>query len=99
MDFNALGIQTVPFAVHSAHFVLKISQLFHFHTGEPFLFTTNNGKGEFTQPQNWMKQMDFNAWGIQTVTFAVHSAHFVLKISQLHHFYTGEPFFITPEDQ
>ena len=54
---------------------------------------------EFTQPQNWMKQMDFNAWGIQTVTFAVHSAHFVLKISQLFHFHTGEPFLFTPEDQ
>ena len=52
---------------------------------------------EFTQPQNWMKQMDFNALGIQTLSFAVHLAHFVLKFSQLFHLHTGEPVLITPE--
>ena len=46
MDFNAWSIQTVPFAIHSAHFVLKFSQLFHFHTGSHFLLPqrANNGK-------------------------------------------------------
>ena len=56
-------------------------------------------KGELTQLQNWIKQIDFNALGIQTAPFAVHSAHFVLKIFQLFHFHTAEPFLITPEDQ
>ena len=37
--FIAWGIQTGPFAAHSAHFVLEIFQLFHFHTGEPILIT------------------------------------------------------------
>ena len=39
MDFNAWGIQTGPFAAYSAHFVLKLFLIFHFHTGEPFLIT------------------------------------------------------------
>ena len=33
------GIQTKPFAALEAHFVLKILQLIHFHTGEPILIT------------------------------------------------------------
>ena len=39
MDFIALGIQTGPFAVHLAHFVLKLFHLFQLHTGESFLIT------------------------------------------------------------
>ena len=42
------------------------------------------GKVEFTQFQNWIRQVDFNARGIQTGPFAAHSAHFVLKF--FHHF-------------
>ena len=66
MDFNAWGIQTGPFSVHEAHFALKFFQLFHFHTGEPFLLPqrANNEEVEFTQPQNWMTQFEFNAWGL-----------------------------------
>ena len=37
--FNALGIQTGPFAACSATFIPKFLQLLHFHTGEPFLIT------------------------------------------------------------
>ena len=43
MDLNALGIQTGPFAVHSAHFVLMFLQLLHFHAGEPILITPEHG--------------------------------------------------------
>ena len=56
MDFNALGIQTRPFAAHSAHFVLIFLHLLHFHTGKPFLITpANNGKGEISQLKNGMR--------------------------------------------
>ena len=43
--------QTGPFAAPQAHFGLKIFQLFHFHTGEPFLIPqrANNWKRGFTQ--------------------------------------------------
>ena len=83
MDFNAWGIQTGPFAVHWAHFILKIFHLFTFILGSHFLLPqrANYGKLRFTQLKNWIRQMDFNAWGIQTGPFAVHWAHFVLTIS------------------
>ena len=55
------------------------------------------GKVEFTQLQNWIRQMDFNAWGIQTGPIAAHLAPFVLKHFHLFHFHAGEPFLITPE--
>ena len=51
-------------------------------------------KVEFSQLQNWMRQMDFHAWGIQTGPFVAHSAHFVLKISHHFHFHTGEHFLL-----
>ena len=35
------AIQSGPFASHSASFVLKIFQLFHFHTGVPILITSD----------------------------------------------------------
>ena len=38
-SIHVWGIQTRPYAAHSAHFVLKIFHLFHLHTGEPFLIT------------------------------------------------------------
>ena len=57
------------------------------------------GKVEFTQLQNWMRQMDFNAWGIQTGPFAAHKTHFVQDIFHLFHFHTEEPILITPEGQ
>ena len=59
----------------------------------------NYGKGEFTQLQNWMLQMDFNAWGIQTEPFAFLGAHFVSEDFHLFHFHTGRPILITPEGQ
>ena len=39
----------------------------------------NNGEVEFTPSQNWMRQMGFNAWGIQTSQFPARPAHFVLR--------------------
>ena len=39
MVSSAWGIQTGPFAAHSAPFVLKLFHLFHLHTGEPILIT------------------------------------------------------------
>ena len=57
----------------------------------------NNGKGDLTQLQNWMRWMGFSALGIQTGPFAVLGAHFVPEDFQLFHFHTGRPFLITPE--
>ena len=37
--FSAWAIQNGPFAALWGHFVLKIFQLFHFHTGRPILIT------------------------------------------------------------
>ena len=90
MDFNAWGIQTGPFASHSANFVRKYFQLFDFHTGGHILLPqrTNNGKGEFTQLKNWMRQMDFNARGVQSGPFAAHLANFVHKYFHLSHCHT-----------
>ena len=59
----------------------------------------NNGKGQFLQPQNWMRQRVFSAWGIQSGPFASHYATFVLEIFHLFHFHTGRPILITPEGQ
>ena len=39
IGFSAWGIQTGPFAAHSAPFVVKLFHLFHLHTGEPILIT------------------------------------------------------------
>ena len=63
----------------------KFSIFFIFILGSHFLLPqrANYGKGEFTQLQNWMLQMDFNAWGIQTGPFAFHSAQFGMKIFHL----------------
>ena len=33
-------------------------------------FPGYNGKSEFSQPQKWMRQRVFSAWGIQTGPFA-----------------------------
>ena len=46
MVFSAWGIQTGPFAAHSAPFVQKIFHLFHLHTGEPILITP---EGQFSE--------------------------------------------------
>ena len=46
-----------------------------------------------------MTQIDFNAWGIQTGPFAAHAAHFVLKLFNISHFYTGRPILLTLEGQ
>ena len=65
----------------------------------PFLLPqrANNGKGEFSQLQKWMRQRGFSAWGLQTRPLAALWAHFVLNNFQLFHFHTGEPIVITPE--
>ena len=78
--------------------------IFNFFTlmlGGQFLLPqrANNGKGEFIQPQNWMRQRGFSPWGIQTGTVAVHWAHFVPNDFQLFHFHAGRPILITPEGQ
>ena len=52
--FSAWGIQTGPFAIFEAHFVLKIFQLFHLHYGEPILITPEGQlweKGFLTTPK------------------------------------------------
>ena len=53
-DFDTLGIQTVPFAGLRVKFILKCSQIFHFHTGEPILITPEGqfwGKEELSAPE------------------------------------------------
>ena len=79
----------------------KIFTFFTFILGSQFLLPqrANNGKREFSQLQNWVRQGVFIAWGIRAGPFAAHSAPFVLKLSHLFHFHTGEPFLITPEVQ
>ena len=68
VDLDARGIQTGPFAAHSAHFA---PIFIIFVVGSHFLLPQSRGpiigKGEITPPQDWMRQMDFNAWGIQTM--------------------------------
>ena len=60
----------------------KVSTFFTFILGGQFLLPKwpNNGKREFSQPQNWMRQRVFGAWGIQTVPLASLGAHFVQEI-------------------
>ena len=78
----------------------KILYLFRFHTGRPILITHPRGpiigQGGFIQPQNWMRQGVFSAWGNQTGPFAFCWATFVMEIFQLLHFHTGRPILITP---
>ena len=79
----------------------KFSYFSTFILGSHFLLPqrANNQKREFSQLQNWMRQRGFSAWGIQTGPFAAPWATFVLKIFQLFHFHTGQPFLITPGGQ
>ena len=99
MDSSAWGIQTGPYAAHSAHFAMKIFHLFHLHTGEPILITqrANNEKREFSQLQKRMTPRGFDAWGIQTGPFAACWVAFVLEYFHHYHLHTGEPILITPE--
>ena len=50
----------------------KIFNFFTFILGGQFLLPqrANNGKGEFIQLQNWMRQRGFGAWSIQIGPFA-----------------------------
>ena len=57
------------------------------------------GKGEFSQLQNWMRQMGLGAWDIQTGPFVSSWAPFIEEIFQLFHFHTGRPILIAPEAQ
>ena len=77
----------------------KFSTFFTFILGGQFLLPqrANMHKREFSQLQNWMRQRDLGAWGIQTGPFAALWAHFVPKDFQLFHFHTGRPILITPE--
>ena len=79
----------------------KCSVFSTFIQGSHFLLpqSANNGKREFFQLQNWMRQGVSSAWGIQTGQFAAHWATFVSKFFQLFHSYTGRPILITPEVQ
>ena len=127
--FGAWCIQSVPFAVHSAHFVQKFFHALSFILeGKFFLPRANTEEGEFLQLQQRMRQrgiqcnMDhlqpiqsiksilfwlfrlfwrlmlrkghspkyisgwdrgFGAQAIQFAPFAIHSAHFVLKLFQI----------------
>ena len=46
---------------------------------------------------NWMNPRGFWPYGMPTGTFAACWTDFVPRISQLFHFYSGEPILITPE--
>ena len=72
-----------------------------FILGSPSLLPlrANYQKREFFQLQNWVRQMVFSAWGIQTGPFATHSAPLVLKHIRVLHLHTGEPIVITPKGQ
>ena len=50
----------------------KVSNFFIFILGGQFLLPqrANNGKREFTQLQDWMRQVDFSARAIQSGPFA-----------------------------
>ena len=50
----------------------NFSIFINFILGGQFLLPerANNVKWEFTQPQKWMRQRVFSAWGIQTGPFA-----------------------------
>ena len=73
-----------------------IFNFFTFILGGQFLLPqrANNGKREFIQLQNWMRQRGFSAWGIQPGPFAALWAHFVLEYFQLFHFHTGSQFLL-----
>ena len=77
----------------------KFSICCTFILGGQFLLPqrADSEKKEIFQFQNWMRQRDLSAWGIQTGPFAALWAHFVLRNFNLFHLYTGRPFLITPE--
>ena len=52
----------------------------------------NNGKREFFQLQNWMRQRVSSVWGIQTGPFAAHSVHFILNFFIFFTFILGSHF-------
>ena len=80
---------------------LWFSNFSTFILGGQFLLPqrANNGKREFTQLQNWMRQRIFSAWGILIGLFSAHGAHLALEFFQLFNFHTGRPILITPEGQ
>ena len=65
---------------------------FTFILGGQFLLPqrANNGKREFIQLQNWMRQRGLGAWGIQTGPFAALCTSHILKLFHLFHLHTGE---------
>ena len=72
-------IVSISHPPHKSLLFWKFSYFFTFILGGQFLLPqrANNGKGEFSQPQNWMRQGGLGSLGIQTGPFAVHVAHFV----------------------
>ena len=66
--------------------------------GSHFLLSqrANNGKREFTQLQNWMRQRGLCVRTIQSGPFASLWATFIPQFFRLFHFYTGRPILITP---
>ena len=84
-----------PFNLNHLHpfeplLFLKFQNFFTFILGGQFLLPqrANNGKREFPQLQNWMRQRGFRAWGIQTGPFASLCTFHFLKI--FHLFTCGE---------
>ena len=79
----------------------NIFNFFAFILGGQFLLPqrANNGKREFIQLQNWMRQRGFGAWDIQTGPFPALCTSHILKSYQLFHLHTGRPMLITPEGQ
>ena len=100
--FSVLGAFKLD---HLHHFKpLLFWENFNFFTfilGGQFLLPqrANNGKREFTQLQNWMRQRGFSAWGIQTGPLASLCTSHNLKLFHLFHLHTGRPILITPEGQ
>ena len=74
---------------------------FTFILGGQFLSPqrANNGKREFIQLQNWMRQRGLGAKAIPSGPYESLWATFVLENFQLFHFHTGRPILITPEGQ
>ena len=94
MDFNAWGLQTGPFAPYAAHFISETFPSFSVSCWGEISFSlffqrANKGEVEFTQLQDWMRQMVFDTRGIQTGPFAAYVAHFVQKRFPLFHSHIG----------
>ena len=96
--FSAWGVQTGPFAALCTFQILKIFQLFHFHTGRPILITPEGQyweKGNLT-PQEKNETVCFQCPGHSNWTSVMNPI--CSDIFVTFHFHTlGSPFsFYTP---